>query len=367
MSSPSAVAPPISEDLVGLRERLTQVDRELLDAAARRADCVRAIAACKARDGIPALDRAREAEHLEAMCAHGARAGLGRELVSALFTALFAASRAEQRRVLSRESERFRVGIVGATAGMGAFLARVLADAGFVVEGAGLGQGAAIDALAGESELVLLAVPIDVTGAVAASVGPRLRDGACLMDVTSVKVGPMAAMLGATRPAVDVVGTHPLFGPSERADLEGQRVVLCRGRGEAGFARVQRLFESLGAETVLADPAEHDAQMALVQGLVHVKTMAVGSTLARLAADAAVPLARASALETPSFRSELAVVARIFSQSAELCADLLTANPGAARVCDTFADEAALLAGHVREHDRAALLRRFAEVAAYLG
>src|SRR5258708_36390772 len=106
------------------------------------------------------------------------------------------------------------------------------------------------------------------------------------MDVTSIKRGRLAAMLQHAPQDVDVVASHPMFGPSG-ADMDRQKVVLCRGRGDAGFLRVKRLYETFGAEVIESTADEHDAQMALIQVRVHEKTMVLGSVLERLKPGAA--------------------------------------------------------------------------------
>jgi chorismate mutase/prephenate dehydrogenase len=182
------------------------------------------------------------------------------------------------------------------------------------------------------------------------------------MDVTSVKSAPLAAMLASAGPEVDVVGTHPMFGPHGGDDMDRQRVVLCKGRGDAGFARVKRLFQLFGAEVIVADAAEHDAQMALIQVLVHEKTMVLGSVLERLQAD----LGRSLEFASPIYRAELAMVGRLYSQEAGLYADILTNNPDGARVSALFAEEARRFALAIESGDRALILGRFREVARYL-
>lgn len=351
--------PPASDELVALREELSSVDAALLEVVARRSRCVAQIAAFKAREDVPALDRARETAHLESMLARGDALGLAEDLVRPLFAALFAASRAAQRRVRLDALPPLRVGIVGATAGIGATLARVLARAGVAVEGTGLDAGAPAEELAARSELVVLAVPIHVTCAVAAQVGPHVRPGACLMDVTSVKGAPLAAMLAATAPEVDVVGAHPLFGPTAAADLEGRRVVLCPGRGEAWLPRVAKLFELLGAEVVEATAEEHDRHMAFGQALTQAKAIALGATLAK----AGVSLARARALSTETSRADLDTLVRLAAQRPGLFADLLCENPAAAGACDALAQELSALAREAGACDRDALVRRFERAA----
>lgn len=357
-----------SDELLRLRDELARCDADLLETVRRRADVVRTIAVIKARDDRPAFDRAREVAHLEKLSLRGDELGLPRTLVRDLFGALFASSRAEQREVLARAAPRYRIGIVGATSGMGAFLSRVLTRAGYEVDGMGLApsqpgktSGPSAEEVASRNDLVIVAVPIHVTVDVIRRIGPHVRKGACLIDVTSLKRAPLEAMLASTDEAVEVVGTHPMFGPSGD-DMDRQKVVLCPGRGELWLPRVKQLFELFGAETILATAEDHDAQMALIQVLVHGKTMVLGSVLERLGAS----LGRSRELASPIYRAELAMIGRLFSQDAGLYADILTSNPDAAKVCMAFAREAEVLAGAVERGDREALVKRFREVAEYL-
>jgi chorismate mutase/prephenate dehydrogenase len=176
-----------------------------------------------------------------------------------------------------------------------------------------------------------------------------------------VKKAPLEAMLAHAPASVDVVGTHPMFGPSGD-DMDRQRVVMCAGRGEKGPNRVRRLFESFGAEIIEATADEHDAQMALIQVLVHEKTVVLGSVLERLKAS----LARSLQFASPIYRAELAMIGRMFSQRAELYADILTSNPEGARVTHVFEQEASHFARSVAMHDREAVVKRFREVAVFM-
>ncbi len=305
--------------------------------------------------------REREGALLDVLLAKADDAGLPADVVRDVFATLFAASRLDQRRFLQARAEKFSIGIIGGTQGMGAFMAKVMGAAGYAVETTGLEQGRPAEEVAASHDLVVLSVPITTTVEVARKVGPKVRPGACLMDVTSIKRQPLAAMLESTPDTVDVVGTHPMFGP-HGADFDRQKVVLCRGRGDAGFARVKKLYEAFGAETIEATAEEHDAQMALIQVLIHEKTMVLGSVLERLKAD----LGRSLQFASPIYRTELAMVGRIFSQRAELYADILTANEDALRLSSVFEQEAGYFARAVAMSDREAIIQRFRQVSTYM-
>ncbi len=348
-------------DLATLRTELAEKDTELVRLLAERASVIREVAQYKALKGLPSFDREREGALLDVLLAKANEAGLAEEVVRDVFAALFAASRLDQRRFLQTRAEKFTIGVIGGTAGMGAFVSRVFKQGGYEVETTGLEGGRPNEEVAASNDLVVLAVPIDVTVDIAKKIGPHVRPGACLMDITSIKRPPLQAMLESTPETVDVVGTHPMFGP-HGVDFDRQKVVLCKGRGDASFQRVKKLYEGFGAETIEASAEEHDQQMALIQVLIHEKTMVLGSVLERLKAD----LGRSLQFASPIYRTELAMVGRMFSQRAELYADILTGNPDATRLSHIFEQEAGHFARAVAMGDRDTVLKRFKQVADYM-
>lgn len=352
---------PVDQDLAALRDELARKDQEIVALLADRMRLIRQVARVKADKDLPSFDRGREGAHLEDLAEKARGLELGDDVVRDVFARLFAASRLEQRRFAQERGDRFSIGVIGGTQGMGAFLARVFASGGHTVEAMGLEGGPSAEDVAAKNDVVVVAVPIAATVKVIEAIAPRVRPGACLIDVTSIKRPPLEAMLAHAPEGVDVVGTHPMFGP-HGVDFDRQKVVLCRGRGDAAFARVKKLYESFGAETIEATAEEHDAQMALIQVLVHEKTMVLGSVLERLKAD----LGRSLAFASPIYRTELAMIGRMFSQHAELYADILTVNPDAPRFSHVFEQEAAHFARAVAMSDRETVVRRFQQVAEYM-
>ncbi len=348
-------------ELAALRDALAAKDRELVAIVGERMRLIREVARVKADAALPSFDREREGAHLDDIVAAATAVGVPEDVIRDVFSRLFAASRLEQRRFQQQNAQRFSIGIIGGTQGMGAFLASVFGGGGYAVQTMGLGSEASASEVAANNDLVIVAVPIAATVEVVRQIAPHVRPGSCLMDVTSIKKPALAAMLAATPETVDVVGTHPMFGP-HGFDFDRQKVVLCKGRGEVGFQRVKQLFESFGAETILATAEEHDAQMALIQVLVHEKTMVLGSVLERLKAD----LGRSLQFASPIYRTELAMIGRMFSQHAELYADILTGNPEAPRLSHVFEQEAAHFARAVAMSDRETVVRRFRQVADFM-
>jgi prephenate dehydrogenase len=90
------------------------------------------------------------------------------------------------------------------------------------------------------------------------------------MDVSSVKIKPVAAMLEILPPGVSIVGTHPLFGPqSSKNGIAGSNIAVCEIRGGRGPGVARFCTEKLGLRTSQVTPEEHDREAAYVQGLTH--------------------------------------------------------------------------------------------------
>ena len=91
-----------------------------------------------------------------------------------------------------------------------------------------------------------------------------------MLDVGSVKIEPARLLLEGLPDDVEIIGTHPLFGPqSAREGLAGLRIALCPIRGDSVGRIAAFLRRRLGLDVILTTPDAHDRDMALVQGLTH--------------------------------------------------------------------------------------------------
>jgi len=124
------------------------------------------------------------------------------------------------------------VAIIGGNGQMGRWFTRFFESQGLTVLVADVGSPRTSQEVAALADVVILSVPIPKVTEVAREVAPFLKPSAALVDLTSVKQRPMAVMMSAF--PGEVVGTHPLFGPGE-ATIEDRTMVLCQGRGSAGF------------------------------------------------------------------------------------------------------------------------------------
>lgn len=186
-------------------------------------------------------------------------------------------------------------------------------------------------------EVVVVAVPVAAMHKVFEAIAPHLKPGALVIDVGSVKVLPAKWMQELLPAHVDIVATHPLFGPQSvaRDGLPGLRFVVCPVRGDR-FGKVADFGRALGLSVTVTTPEEHDREMAYVQALTHL----IGRSLVNLG----IPN---EDLATPSYQHLLELCGLIGADTFELFTAIQTENPYAPQVVEAFVGEARKLLDEV--------------------
>lgn len=225
-------------------------------------------------------------------------------------------------------TEKFKVGIIGGTGGMGRWFAGFFTQEGHPVIVSGRSRGPSPSEMASTCSVVIVSVPIGVTCDVIRKVSPFMKEDSLLMDLTSLKVEPMRAMLESS--VSEVIGLHPLFGPGQPS-LAGQNIALCPGRGKNWLPRVRKLLEEKEARIVETTPERHDEIMATVQGINHLDTIILGLFLQEVGLDPAI-LERFS---TPILRTKMEIIQKVFSHPA-LYAEIIALNPYLRRMTDLY-------------------------------
>ena len=362
-ASNPASANPTVRPLPVLRAMIDAIDHEILQLLARRNGLIADVAVHKREHHLPIRDFQREAEILADRRTRGQGLGLNPELLEGLWRLIMWASRDRQAALKAEvplEVEPRTIAVIGGKGAMGRCVAQLFGDLGHAVMIADLDTQLAPDEAAAAADVVVISVPIDVTEDVIRRLGPRVRPEALLMDVTSLKSGPVQAMLESS-PA-SVVGTHPLFGPTVHS-LQGQRVVLTPGRGDEWLAWLKTMLHARGLTMVETTPEEHDRAMSIVQVLVHFSTEVMGKTLAALN----VPIDQTLLFTSPIYLMELLLTARHFAQSPGLYASIQMSNPQTADVTAAFLRAAQDLQNATAQRDRAAFQTMFDEVRHYFG
>lgn len=116
--------------------------------------------------------------------------------------------------------------------------------------------------------IVVLSVPISQMKSTLREIAPHLSQGALVVDTCSVKEYPVSLMKSILPSTVELLGTHPLFGPDSAADgLNGKKIVLCPVRMN-NFRQAVVFLRRLRLHVMVCLPEEHDREMACTQAIV---------------------------------------------------------------------------------------------------
>jgi prephenate dehydrogenase len=247
------------------------------------------------------------------------------------------------------------IAIIGGNGQMGRWFKRFFESHGLRVLVADVDTPQTAPEVAALADVVILSVPIPKVTEVARAVAPHLKPDAALMDLTSVKQRPMAAMLSAF--PGEVVGTHPLFGPGEES-ITGRTMVLCQGRGELWFQWLHKLLMEAGARVKVTSAAEHDRLMAVVQGLAHFLLIAFGSVIQELG----VSPEDLEEFSTPTFATLNNLARRLLSQDPKLYACIQLQNPANRMVLRALEGAVADILYFIQRQDADGLVRLIEEI-----
>lgn len=127
------------------------------------------------------------------------------------------------------------------------------------------------------SDIVILSVPISEMPAVCRELLPYIREGQVFVDTCSVKTKPLAMMEELFPEGVQIMGTHPLFGPDSGKDgIAGFKIVVCPVRIEEQlYQEVIEFLQELDLVVVESTPEEHDRQIAQTQAIFHLIAQAM--------------------------------------------------------------------------------------------
>lgn len=194
---------------------------------------------------------------------------------------------------------------------------------------------------AASKNIVIFAVPLAAFEAVLKRAVPFLQPGAMCFDVCSVKMKPLELMTEILPETVEIVGTHPLFGPqSGREGIAGMRVALCPLRTNRSEQIKRFLIEELHLRVFEKSPEKHDQEMAHVQALTHFVARALDELHVI-----------DSELATVSYE-ELMRAARLVSEDSwELFQTIQQGNPFAETKRKAFIEKLIELENRVEDHD----------------
>jgi prephenate dehydrogenase len=129
-----------------------------------------------------------------------------------------------------------------------------------------------------QSEVIVLGVPISKTQALIKKIAPKIKGPKLILDICSVKGLPSKWMKRYLPKQVEILGTHPMFGPGVtqfdlkklKYKLKNFQIVLCPIRiQKKKLIKLKTFLRLIGLEVIETTPREHDKQVAKSISLVH--------------------------------------------------------------------------------------------------
>lgn len=193
---------------------------------------------------------------------------------------------------------------------------------------AGLGVSFAPLESVARCDVIVIAAPVSSFEDILKSIATVCRPGTLVIDVGSVKVHPADLMAKHLPDYVDIVATHPLFGPQSACDgIKGLKIAVCPIRGLQHWPLAAFLRKHLGLQVIMTTPHDHDREAATVQGLTHL----IAKVLLRMGP---VP----SRMTTRSFDLLVEAVSMVQNDAPEVFDAIEKANPYSANIRRQFFD-----------------------------
>lgn len=176
-------------------------------------------------------------------------------------------------------------------------------------------------------QTIISVVPISALKDLLKEISPLLKDDHLFIDVCSVKELPSIWMKEALPENVQILGTHPMFGPdSAKRTLVGSKIVLCPVRiEERSLKEISAYLETHGLKVIHATAKEHDQQIAQSLLLTHF----LGRTMIDFGS---LPLE----IDTKGYRRLMKILETVENDTWQLFVDMNKYNPYAQGIRQRF-------------------------------
>ena len=263
-----------------LRKLINQLDEEILKLLSKRKNLVKEVGKLKESLDLPVFDKKREQEILSNITKRAKQLGLDIDSVFNIFGSIFQSSRNEQQKQMPKiECNIKKIGLVGFGRFGKLIIRHLSSDFEFYIydkknKKKEIRKNNATPATFNEAcrqDIVILAVPISDMENTLKNIKNLLKKNSILIDVCSVKEYPVKLMKSILPKHVQILATHPMFGPDTAADtLDGRKIVLCKVRIQNKiYSQIKRFLESRQLNVIETTPEKHDEEIAKSLVLTH--------------------------------------------------------------------------------------------------
>lgn len=191
-------------------------------------------------------------------------------------------------------------------------------------------------------KIVIVCVPISAMEVTLPRIAPLLAPGTTVADVCSVKEYPARWMQELLPDTVEILATHPMFGPDSAAtSLQGHKIVLCPERiAPRKYEKIKSWMAGKGLQIIETTPSEHDRKIAVSLSLTHF----IGRTLSEFGAK---PLD----IDTEGYKRLLHILGVVKNDTWQLFEDMHRYNPYAKEKREAFIAAMEKIHAHLKEKE----------------
>ncbi len=264
-----------------------------------------------------------------------------------------------------------RVAVIGSSGGMGSFFVRYFLSQGHTVSGSDVRRRRIASKrfsffssnarAVRNSDLILVASPIEATVRTVEESVPAMRRGATIVEISSVKgrIRPgLRRLLDGT--GLHLLSVHPQFGPAMKVGSEMRMLVVGDEDGRE-MKMAEKIFPL--ATLIPVSEREHDRFVALSLSLTHL----VNILYARIISKHMDPAAFRR-ISTPTSAVQLALAEGVLANDPKLYSYIQVENEASAEVILEMTRELKSLLRIVKARDRKSFERMYVELGGrYLG
>ncbi len=312
-----------------LREKLSDIDRQIVDLIAGRHQVVGEIGRSKRAGGAATRDYAREKEVLDRGRTQAEALGIDPELAETVLRQLIRSSLQSQERdrvIAEGKGDGRRALVIGGAGKMGAWFADFFASQGFATTVAdpavddGPGQYRNWTDAGVDFDVIAVAAPLAVSGRILAQLAV-LKPRGLVFDIGSLKSPLIDGLRELEQAGCQVASIHPMYGPETQL-LSGRHLIVCDVGCSPATAAVKELFDATMVEQIDMSLDDHDRLIAYVLGLSHALNIAFFTALA----DSGEAAPRLAKLSSTTFDAQLLVSEAVAQDNPRLYFEIQNLN-----------------------------------------
>jgi chorismate mutase/prephenate dehydrogenase len=266
------------KELDVLREKVREIDREIINLIARRIEMTKKIGEKKRDEGIPLRNWEIEKLVIESAQDVAQDLGISTNLVKSIMQKLIMESIIQQEIIhySAYSGDKENILIIGGLGDMGGWFSYFFENQGhnvsvYDVRGTSdsfKSYNELTKEVLVEASFILIATPLDEVPLMIDTI-TELGFKNTVFDIASLKGHLKEPIERARARGVSITSIHPMFGPNERT-LSGKVICLCDCGVEEANQRVEHLFRDTAASIIKLSLNEHDRIISYVLALSHI-------------------------------------------------------------------------------------------------